>query len=123
MSHTIPDDLLDALKDYFEQREDVRDGSYGEQVANEEMHLLIRLGEECRPSPTPEHGEEWVKVAHALGETPEGIILRALINVASISPLSTASPQEIAKTALVAAGVLKRYGENEPSSTATNHEG
>jgi hypothetical protein len=48
---TISEALLDELKDYFENRQDVRDGSYGEQVANEEMSLLLRLEEDCRPLP------------------------------------------------------------------------
>jgi hypothetical protein len=46
---TISEALLDELKDYFENRQDVSDGSYGEQVANTEMSLLLRLEEDCRP--------------------------------------------------------------------------
>jgi hypothetical protein len=48
---TISEALLDELKDYFENRQDVCDGSYGEPVANEEMFLLMRLEEDCRPLP------------------------------------------------------------------------
>ena len=35
--------VLDEIEDYLEQREDVRDGSYGEQRPNEEMSLLADL--------------------------------------------------------------------------------
>jgi hypothetical protein len=53
---TISEALLDELKDYFDNRQDVRDGSYGEPVANEEMFLLMRLEEECRPIAAPQAG-------------------------------------------------------------------
>jgi hypothetical protein len=59
---TISEALLDEIKDYFDNRQDVRDGSYGEQIANTEMHLLMRLEEECRPLPsstaTPHEGNK-----------------------------------------------------------------
>lgn len=37
--------ILDDIEDYLQDREDVRDGSYGESHANEEMQLLARLRE------------------------------------------------------------------------------
>lgn len=57
----------------------------------------------------------WVKFAQAAGETPEGIAHRALVNIASISPLSTVSPREIARTALDAADMLRQA---QPSARA-----
>lgn len=37
--------LFDDLREYFEQRSDVKDGSYGVPHANEEMNLLSRLND------------------------------------------------------------------------------
>lgn len=50
----IPFDLLDEIEDYFEQRQDVRDGSDGPRP-NREMHLYQRLRDEAysaKPSAT-----------------------------------------------------------------------
>ena len=58
----------------------------------------------------------WVTMMDAMGEAPINIMRAALVNIASISPLSTASPQEIAKTALVASGVLKAHQDAEADS-------
>lgn len=44
----IPDDLLDELLDYFSDRQDVVDGSYGEPHPNREMQILTRLNDEAR---------------------------------------------------------------------------
>lgn len=41
----IPADLLDDLIEYFDQRADVVDGSYGEPHPNREMQILQRLKE------------------------------------------------------------------------------
>ena len=50
---TLPEVLLD-IEEYLQKRSDVADGSYGMQVPNEEMHLLMRLQEaieEMKPGP------------------------------------------------------------------------
>jgi hypothetical protein len=53
---------------------------------------------------------DWVKFSLAAGETPDGIMHRALVNIASTPVLSmnTASPQEVAQSALKAAGALAK---------------
>lgn len=58
------------------------------------------------PSSTAIVPPSWVAFSKAAGETSEGVMRRALGDIASISPLSTAAPQEIARNALIAAEAL-----------------
>lgn len=85
---------------------------------------LIELCPHCNvnhPAATPgaqgEPVDAWAKISLALGETPEGILRRAVVNIASLNPLTTASPQEIAKTALKAVDAL-RNASPQPQAPA-----
>lgn len=48
----------------------------------------------------------WFELCKITGETPETVMRRALVQIAKNNPLNTAGPQEIAESALKAAGVL-----------------